>query len=184
MNIVNEQQPANLWVEFYQDAEHSIFQSEAKGYPVFIDKIFCKIVIPGEVQNIVVHEVKGQRGEELKRHYPQQWAAFQQGIETPLQGFPLVEWNLPRSQVETLKAMRFRTVEDLSTASDLQLQNIMGGYELRSRAKAFLDRAKDSAATEKLAADNARLQAQIDDLKAQIAAIGEPKRGRRAQPEG
>jgi hypothetical protein len=183
VNIVNERSDdSKLWVEFYQDAEQSMFQTEEKGYPVFIDKIYCKMTIPGDTQQVSVKEVKGHQGDELKRRFPVQWAAFQQGIEAPIEGYALEHWaGITKSQVETLKAMKFRTVENIADASDSQLQRLMGGFELRVKAKAFLDSAKDSALVQKQAAENERLNQRIADLEAQIARIANdaPKRGRK-----
>jgi hypothetical protein len=183
VNIVNERSnDAGLIVEFYQDAEQSIFQSEEKGYPVFIDKIFCKITIPGDTFQSSVKEVKGQQGEDLKKRFPMQWEAFRQGIEAPVDGFALEQWPaLTRSQVETLKAQKFRTVEHIADASDSQIQRIMGGFELRTKAKAFLASAKDTQLVQKQAAENERLQQQIEDLKAQLAQLATPKRGRKVE---
>lgn len=189
MNIVNERSDdSKLWVEFYQDAEQSIFLTEEKGYPVFVDKIFCKITIPGDTQQVSVKEVKGQQGEELKRRFPQQWAAFQQGIDPITIGYPLEEWAaISRSQVETLKALKFRTVEHVADASDAQLQRVMGGMELRIKAKAFLDKAKDEQLVQKQAAENERLSKRIAELEEQIKRIAEhsepPKRGRKVKDE-
>lgn len=183
MNIVNERSDdSKLWVEFYQDAEQSLFQTEEKGYPVFIDKIFCKIVIPGDTQQSTVKEVKGQQGEDLKRRFQQQWAAFQQGIEAPVEGYAIEHWAaITKSQVEALKAQKFRTVEHIADASDSHLQKVMGGYELRVKAQAFLKSAKDTALVQKQAAENERLNQRIADLEAQIAMIAHeaPKRGRK-----
>lgn len=182
MNIVGERSDdSKLWVEFYQDAEQSLFQTEEKGYPVFIDKTFCRIVIPGDTQQVTVKEVKGQTGEELKRRFPHQWAAFQQGIEPPVDGFPLEEWPaLTRSQVETLKAQKFRTVEHIADSSDAQIQRIMGGFELRTKAQAYLKSAKDTAIVQKQAAENERMAQRIAELEEQIKQIASP-RGRKVK---
>lgn len=184
--IVNEQQSSNIMVEFYQDAEQSHFLTKEKGYPVFVDKVLCKLIVPGDVPHVVVHEMKGSKGDELKRRYPIQWAAFKENMAAPVVGMPLEEWQaITKSVAETLKAMKFRTVEDVANASDVQIGGIMGGMELRVKAKAFLDSAQDSALAQKQAEDNKLLQNQINALQAQLAALGEekPKRGRKAHDD-
>jgi hypothetical protein len=169
MNMIGENDDSKLYVEFFQAAEQSVFQSEEKGYPVFIDKVFCKIIIPGDTQQVSVKEVKN---DELKKRFPQQWAAFQQGIETPVSGLPIEEWaGITRGQAETLRAQKFRTVEHIASASDSQIQRLMGGYELRAKAQAFLKSANDNAAVLKQAAENERMQKRIAELEDQIKQI-------------
>jgi uncharacterized protein YigA (DUF484 family) len=57
----------------------------------------------------------------------------------------------------------------------------MGYMELRSKAKAWLLAAKDSALVTRQAAENDRLQGEIEALKEQIAQMAQPKRGRPAK---
>jgi cell division protein FtsB len=57
----------------------------------------------------------------------------------------------------------------------------MGYMELRGKARAWLMSAKDSSVVTRQAAENDRLQAEIELLKTQIAELATPKRGRPAK---
>ena len=78
--------------------------------------------------------------------------------------------------------------------ADSAAQRFMGGFELKKKAQAFIDNAKDSAVAQRLAVENAELNAKVDAqgilitrLSAQVEALmqkadapsaqlGEPKR--------
>jgi hypothetical protein len=75
--------------------------------------------------------------------------------------------------------MNSHTVEMLADVSDANL-SWMGARGMRDKAKAWLEQAKGGAALSKLQAENESLRADLDAMKAQIAALGmaEEKRGR------
>jgi hypothetical protein len=56
----------------------------------------------------------------------------------------------------------------------------MGFQELRTKALAYLQAAAGTANATKEAAEKERMQREIDDLKAMIADLAKPKRGRPA----
>jgi plasmid stabilization system protein ParE len=65
----------------------------------------------------------------------------------------------------------------MAELSDMSCQRMgMGFAELRNKAKAYLEAAKGTAAQTAQAAENQRLQDEIEALKAQMAEM--PKRGR------
>lgn len=182
------QNPDNtLWVKFYKQAVQNNFRSEKEGRPYFDEIDFVSIITPADPTN----KVDRKASPDDKERFPKQWANYQNGQSEKIDGTLIEEWpQITRSRAEELRHIGVRTLEQLASLSDGQTQKIMGGVSLRERAKAFLVLAKDTAAAQRIAAQNAELRSEIDALKAQIAALGKtadtPKRrGRppKAQPE-
>lgn len=145
-------------------------------------KPYCKIMVPGAAQTLVwdqpVRELDKQR-------FPRQWLYFQQTSgNMPVTGIPLSEWRTERpeeiseGQVEELKSLRFQTVDHVATATDMQLQRIMGGSGLRSKAQEYLKvktRKASSAEMDELKAMVAKQQEQIAQLLAKPKPGPKPK---------
>lgn len=142
-----------LAVRFFLKAEQNNFLSQQENRPVFEDREFVRIEVPGDAKTVIETYVR----EEHKLRFPRQWMAFQMNRENPETGTPLAEWPLlSASQAEMLKAIKFRTVESIANCSDLQCQSIgmIGGMApsaLRERARAFLAAAHGTADVQKMA---------------------------------
>ena len=98
-------------------------------------------------------------------------AAFQNGLpgEVRETGTPLAQWPLLTvSAIQELNAVKFYTVDGIASASDEQLSILgmgfagMGPHVMRTKAKAFLQAAKDSALPQKQAQE-------MDEIKRQLA---------------
>lgn len=166
-NFIGAHNPDSLlWVQFERQSERNNFESEKQGKPVFREKIVCIIQPAGTGLLRVVQEVN----ESHKRRFPLHWAAFQaaQGPGEAVVGTIVEEWPaLTRTQAEELKAAKFYTVEQIAGCSDQQLQTLgMNGPMLRQKARAFLDVAKDTALAQSQAAELARKDQELADLKA------------------
>lgn len=116
---------------------------------------------------------------------PAEWAqnfhsAFEhwlRGEEIPVNGIPLVTWPaISPGELLTCKGLHIMTVEDLASANEEAKRRIgMGGLELVSRAKKYLDAAagpgallaENKALSERLKASEARR----DEVEARIAAL-------------
>jgi len=113
---------------------------------------------------------------------------FQQGETEIGNGTRLEEWSpMPRSMVEELRFFGFRTVEHIAEANDGAMSKMPGLREWSSRAKAFLKAAHDSSAITKAEAERAKLQAEVDALKEQVAELAKlarPPEGGVALPVG
>ena len=160
----------NARPRFYTKPVQNNFKSETEGRAVFEDKEFVEILVPGDRKTVVDTLVK----EEHRRRWPQAYAAFKAGLETPLQGTPLEEWPaITRSQVEELRFAHVRTVEQLAGLGDDALNRTvpMGGFPLREKAKRWLDAQAGNAQTEALAAENARKDEIIAEQKRQYEAL-------------
>ena len=160
-----ESVPAVL-VGFTLHAEAAADESEKQGRPVYHDREYVKIIIPGDKQTVVF-----QRAEDShKKRFPRAYEQFLKREAEPIKGTPIGEWPvITRSQAAMLKAVNIPTVEALVEVADSNIGNLgPGGYELRAKAKAWLAQAKDSAAAQAIAAENERLKNQIADLQRQV----------------
>jgi hypothetical protein len=171
--------PANLFVEFYEDALEIPFKSEQEGRPVYEQRVFVRIMVPGDATSII----ETPATEQHKQEYRRQFERFEKGMKDVIDGTPLSMWPVVnKSQVKECEFFEIRSVEQLAELSDSTCKRMGMGYmELRSKAKAWLLAAKDSALVTRQAAENDRLQGEIEALKEQIAQMAQPKRGRPAK---
>lgn len=163
----------NVFVEFYVDAVHMAAKSEQEGRPIYEDRPFVRILIPGDTGNIIETIAK----DEHKQKYPQAWQRFQSAEKTGHSGTALEQWpQITRSQVKEAKYYEIHTVEQMSGLSDAHIAKLgMGFSDLRAKARAYLALAEDTAAATKQAAENERLQRELDDMKAQIKEMAKRK---------
>ena len=127
---------------FHVKAVKLEFASSQAGRPIYEDREFVDIIIPGD-RRALAHEPVG---EEHKARWPREYEAFRAGRSAPLEGTPLSEWpsaRMSRSRVEELAYFNIRTVEELAGVNDAQLQNLgMGARPEREAARAFLEVAR------------------------------------------
>lgn len=173
----------NARPRFYSKPVKNNFRSESEGRPVFEDKEFVEILVPGDRKTVVDTLVK----DEHKRRWPREYAAFKAGQEVPVEGTPLEEWpQITRSQVEELKFAHIRTVEQLASLPDDPLNRSvsMGGFALREKAQRYLEALNGNAQTEALAAESARKDEIIAEQKRQYEALLERVAAIEAQTKG
>jgi len=159
---------------FFVKAVKLEFRSQQEGRPIFEDREFVEILIPGD-RRAIAHEPVG---EEHKARWPRQYEAFKAGREAPLEGTPLREWpvsDMMPARVEELAFFNIRTVEELAAVSDAHLQNLgMGARALREKARRFLEVARTGTGPlERLVAETLRQKDEIEALKRQLAEAGE-----------
>lgn len=164
---------------FHTVATKMEFKSTEAGRPIFEDREYVEIIIPGQRNSMAVEPVS----DEHKSRWPREYAAFKLGMELPTTGTPLATWPHPqvtKSMVENLAYLNIRTVEDMAGLNDANLQNVgMGAYELRKAAQTFLDIAKNGmgplsrmlANGERLEAENVRLMQQLVAANEEIAML-------------
>jgi hypothetical protein len=145
-------------------------QDEAKtaeaGHPVFVDREFVKIAVPGDKHSLLFQPATAKH----KERFPRAWEAYQKRATTPLEGTPLEQWPLiSRGLALTLRAIHIHTVEALAAIHDGNLQSIgFNAREWREKAKAYIAQAKDTAVAQKLATDNQKQADIIADLQRQL----------------
>lgn len=168
---------SQLFVEFYTYEHPSTdVQKPYQGVP------FVRIVVPGDKTNVVEQPVR----ESHKQRFPRQWLHFQmQNNDAAAIGTPLKEWHEARPsefnqmQMEELSILKFQTVEQVATASDMQLQKVgMGASGLRERARTYLLNKNQSDSQVEM--ENTKRE--LAELKEQLAAfmaekkVGRPKK--------
>lgn len=106
---------------------------------------------------------------------PQKWldlwkegyARWKRGEEMPLNGTSVKNWSaITQGQCKTLLAANILTIEDLALVNDQGLRRLgMGGLELKNKAKAYVQAAKD---TGPLVMENAALKKELEQQKGVI----------------
>jgi hypothetical protein len=183
-------------VEFYQEPVHMEFLSKQVGSPIFQERIFTRIMFPGNRLTTVVHQAKGityemaldeESGEYHTAYqvleqcengdptdpakYPKAWNRFlRKGVSSDA-GFPIEEWGaVTRSYAASLKAQNIHTVEALAGLTDQAAQSIMGGIKYRDLARARIDEVQRTRIVareqERAAAAEERLQVQTKQIEA------------------
>lgn len=160
---------SNVFVQFYTDAVEMKALSEKEGRPIYQDMAHVRILIPGDTNNIIERRATDQD----KRKYPNAWKRFEQNEASGHSGTPLEQWpQISRSQVKEAKYFEIHTVEQMAGISDTHISRLgMGFQDLRTKAQAYLSAAAGTAEATKQAAENERLQREIDDLKTQLQSV-------------
>jgi hypothetical protein len=173
-----------LVVAFYKQAVKNNFKSTQEGRPIYEDKDFIKIIIPGS-RDVTEARVT----EQYKDRFPRQWAAYQNKQQVKIEGTPLSEltW-MGRSMVAEFNACNVQTVEQLVGMADVEGSKFMGWNQIKQRCERYLQAAKGEAPAlvmEKQVADlskeNETLKAQMADLAAEVKVLrnlATPQRGR------
>jgi hypothetical protein len=162
----------SLLVRFFKYPRHSQTRSELEGRPIYLDTDYIEIMQPGNKDSII----KRPATDMDKRRFPEHYRKYQaREDQEEIEGTLLEDWPaVTRSQVEELKYLNIRTVEQLATAADVNIQNLMGVGVLKNKAAKYLETAKDEAIAEKFAA----LEAKYEALLAEKEPETHKKRGR------
>lgn len=163
---------------FYTQAVQDNSRSVKEGRPIFDEIEMVKISHPGDrLHNWTgpvteKHFIRGKHYDATEL-FPDDYAAFKKGGLRASHGTPLEEWPNPgmtKGRVAELKAMDILSVEELGNIPDNVLPKMgMGARELRDAAKAYITTAKDGAANAKMAAELAQLRAMVEQLTAGAA---------------
>jgi hypothetical protein len=154
-------------------------KSKAAGYPVFREQEYVKLIVPGDKQS----EYFQPSTEKDRKTYPNAYQAFKNRESKPVvEGMPIEQWpQVTRALAMTLRAAGIHTVEALAAVHDGNIGKVASnGQELRAKAKAFLETAKNSAASQALAAENQKLQDQLAVMQEQINALAKHKKQKAA----
>lgn len=186
-----------LLVEFYPEQVHMEYLSKSIGQQIFQERVFTRIVMPGNRLTVVIHQSKGidyemaedpESGEfhtvwEIRDQcengdvpepvkYPNAWNRFMKKGISADSGHPIEQWGVvTRSYAESLKANNVHTVEALASLSDQMAQNIMGAIKYRDLAKAHLDEAHRNRIVAKEQERATRYEEQCSTQAKQIEAL-------------
>jgi len=180
-----------LIVEFYIKPYAMEYLTESMGFPIFQDRIWVRIVAPGNSRTVwdtlaagieydtaidpdsneyhTTWNVLGQcpNGDPPDASkYPNAWARFMRKGEKADDGWPIEEWGVvTRSYAESLKMLAIPTVEALAALSDANVAQVMGGRKYRDLARAALDERQCNkiVANEQAKASRAEERANLQD---------------------
>jgi hypothetical protein len=160
----------SLMVRFFYKNVHNKMVSKNQGRPVFTEKTYIEIRVAGQ------RDVQACRPATLadRRRFPRHLEAFEKRMEPPTEGMPLIEWpKITRTQAEEMAFMNVKTVEQLASMKDSNLQNYMNGYKLRDQAVKWLE-TNDAETDER---EKEELKKQVADLQKQMAELIEASKG-------
>lgn len=165
------------FAQFKWEAVKNNYASEQQGRPIFDKALIATITSPGQSKSEIKYELERESHEgktsktqyyEKYRDEVEKWKSNNQSGD--LQGTPIDQWpQIDVKMAATLKFNKIFTVEALCDVPDGGLQALgMGARELQAKAKAFLAASKDTAAVQKYAAENERLNDRVAELEKQI----------------
>ena len=164
---------SKLYVTFYVRPIKNAFRSEQEGRPIFEEREYIKIIVPGDSKTTVDCPVT----DEFRGRFEKQYEKFKKGLAQAVEGTPLEMW--PQMTVglcAELKAMNISTVDQLAALDDSKAQKIMGSHELRRKAQLFLSAAKGEAENNKITAELQKRDDEIALLKMQMQHILEAQK--------
>lgn len=142
-----------------------LFNEEESGKaqrPIYEDREFIQIMIPGDKQNIILRVAEDFDRQRFPEHYAKFKAGASQVIGTPLANAGI----FPASRCEEFAHFGIRTVEQLANANDNLAPRFMGFHGDKAAAQKWLD---------KLTGGEALLK-KIEVLEAQLSALKETPR--------
>ena len=164
-----------LYCEFYHQPEPDKEATLQAGHPKFKEVAYIMIMVPGDKGSVVRRPVRtGQHPDHDNNKFHNEYVAFIQEREQPVDGMPLEEWPMvTRSQVLELNHLGIKTVEHLSDVSDVNSQKYMGILDLRSKARAYMQHAKEEGGFGKLYEELKQRDEVILDLSNTVKAMQE-----------
>ncbi len=149
-----------LLVKFYTKSCLSREEPVEGAAPVFVDREYIEIRVAGQKYPQVGRPATVQDKQRFSAHYQ----AFKSRLEQPEEGTPLKEWpQVTASQVDMLAYINVKTVEALANCADDNVAKIMGGNNLKARAKAFIE---GQSSNESLMAENKAMAERLKKLEA------------------
>jgi hypothetical protein len=165
---------------FYMRPIQNREKSAEAGRPVFEDVEYVEIFTPGDKLNIIDRPVRDAD----RQNFGNIYSAFKTGAEAKLEGTPLTEWpGITRAQAEELAFFKVRTVEQLASISDTNASSMGPILAIRQKARDYLERAAGSAPMDKVRAELAARDNELEvlrrQLKEQADAIAELRKGKK-----
>lgn len=154
-------------VEFFLEPMLDEGASEKAGRPIHKDVTLIRIIIPGDMRNIVERRANADD----KAKYAREWEAFERQESTAQIGTPLEHWSvMTRAMVRQLKHFQIHTVDSLAGLSDANVSDvgILGLRTLRKQAQMYLETAATGSAPARLVSENERLDGEVAQLRAAL----------------
>lgn len=146
---------------FHLKAVYLKKKSEEAGRPIYEDREYVQILIPGnktEMPDVPVNE-------QHKERWPEQYKRFKAKQQQVHEGTPLEQWpQMTPARVSALKDSNIFTVEQLSSLPDSQANAVGPDFQtMKAKAKAYLDSADGAASHERVE----QLESRIRELEAE-----------------
>jgi hypothetical protein len=154
-------------LRFFTEPVEQTYLSAAEGRPVFKDVHYVGITNPGSRDEVVLVAEKKAKANEYIAWAFKKWLATQEQVVdgTPVETVPF----LSKAVVLELKAINIHTLESLAEAPEPALQRMMGLRDLKKKAAAYMEAAKDSAVVTKMQHELSQRDNEIASLKASMA---------------
>lgn len=182
-------------LRFYEEAEQNNAASERCGRAIFDQILFVEVITPGSRESAPVFICERKYADEVGisepqrtqyyERYAKQIDAYRAGTHNiDVAGTPLSAWpRMTVALVATAAAAGIFTIEGLAELPDANLHKFgPGARGLRDQARAFVEAAAGNAPLEALAAENANLRDEIDQLRAAVAQLGGASQEPQATP--
>lgn len=168
----------NLHPRFFTDGVKDEVASKKEGRPVFKNVEFVEVMIAGNRQLKPIFpahsvwksmEVDGEFREiTYAERFRDAYRKFKEQGVTSESGTPVEELTfIDTAKRMELRALNIYTAEALAGLADRDLKALgMGGRDLREQAKAYLNKAKDTASATQMQAENDALKQRIAQLEA------------------
>ncbi len=157
-----------LVVRFYMGTKPDEKASEKEGRPIFKEREFVQILIPGDKTLTIDRPVMASD----RARFPRQYAAFKNSQGEAVLGTPLIGWPaVTETQRKELEFFNIRTVEALASVADGFASNMMGVQGLKLAAQKFIAQSKDSAVVNKLNAELAQRDILLATMQEQLAEL-------------
>jgi hypothetical protein len=183
----------HLHIEFKNVAVENKAKSREAGRPIYDQQEQVHIRFVGDTKKELVapaHEKCARdpgNGQWISyaQLYHKHYDAFKSGQVVAGEGTPIEELHfIDAAKRAELKALHVHTAEALAGLEGVNLTRLgMYGRELKEKAQAYIDKAKDSALETRLAAENAQLKARLEALEEQIGRAAPAEQPAPTEPE-
>lgn len=156
--------------EFVITVQPNVIKAKEEGRPIFDEVETVILHVAGDSWNHVSKPVD----DAVKQRFPIQYAAWKANRTESMTatGTPLSQWPaINAAQVKEMEAINIYNVEGLASVADINLSKSHSLRQLRDKAAAYLDAAKNGAGTSQLVEENAAMKDQLAQLTAKFAAM-------------
>lgn len=157
-----------LYVEFFRKPVLQPGKSREAGRAVYEEVDYVRIHVPGDKSSVIERPLSEQDIFRFQDRY-NKWKAGQDEAVTgtPLTALP----GMTPSKVEEYKFFKIITVEQLADANDNLGGKFMSFQADKQRAKAFMEVAANNAPIEKMNAELAKRDAELEELRSMVQAL-------------
>mgnify|MGYP000358408701 CR=1 FL=1 len=157
-----------LYVEFFRKPVMQPGKSREAGRAVYEEIDYVRIHVPGDKSSVIERPMSEQDVFRFQDRY-NKWKSGQSEAVTgtPLSALP----GMNAAKVEEYKFFKIITVEQLAEANDNLGGKFMSFQQDKQRAKAFMEVAANNAPIEKMNAELAKRDAELEELRSMVTAL-------------